>query len=76
MRNSTKININVSKILNYKSIILGSGSIMSLSERLDGCEIVVVDETMDEINELIFKLGTQLDIKSPPTRAQIASQRT
>jgi hypothetical protein len=59
MRNSQKIKVNVTKILNYKSIILGSGSIMSLSERIEGSETVVVDESADEIDELIFKLGTR-----------------
>jgi hypothetical protein len=59
MRNSQKIKVNVTKILNYKNITLGSGSIMSLSERIEGSETVVVNESVDKIEELIFKLGTR-----------------
>ena len=54
MRNSQKIKVNVHKILNYKGIPLGSGSIMSLSEKIEGSETVMVDESVDEIDELIF----------------------
>jgi hypothetical protein len=32
---------------------------MSLSEKIDGSETVVVDESVDEIEKLMFKLGTR-----------------
>ena len=59
MRNSQKIKVNVSKILSYKHIVLGCGSILSLSERIDGSKTVLVDESVYEIDELISKVGTQ-----------------
>jgi hypothetical protein len=59
MRNSKEIKIDVRKIVTYKSIILGSGSLISLAERLDGCDTVLVDESTNEINELISKLEIQ-----------------
>lgn len=59
MRNSKEIKINVGTILTYKGIILGSGSIISMTERLDGYDTVVVNESVDKIDELIFTLWMQ-----------------
>jgi hypothetical protein len=59
MRNSREIIIDVRKILTWKSIILGSGSIIYLTERLDGGDTLLVDESIDEISASIFKLRMQ-----------------
>lgn len=62
MQNSRKIEINVKQIAAYKAVILGYGSIMSLTEQIDGCEFVIVDESVAQINDLIINIiGRQND---------------
>lgn len=63
MRNSKQIKIDARKILTFKTIMLGMGTIMSLSEKLDGSDTVVVNESTDQIEALIFKLE---HINPPP----------
>jgi hypothetical protein len=58
MRNSRQIKIDARKILTYKTIILGSGSIMSLTEKLDGSNTVLVNESTDQIEALLFNLNS------------------
>ena len=58
MRDAMKIEIDVKKIFAYKAIILGSGSIMFLTEHLEGCDFVIVDESVAQIDELIVNITT------------------
>jgi hypothetical protein len=53
MRDSRKLEINISKIASYKPIALGCGSVISLIERLNGFDFVIVDESVAEIDSLI-----------------------
>src|SRR5688572_33151164 len=53
MRDSRKLEININKIASYKAIPLGWGSIISLVERLNGFDFLIVDESVAEIDSLI-----------------------
>lgn len=56
MRNSRKIEIGVKQIAAYKTVILGFGSIMSLTEQIEGCDFVIVDESVAHIDDLIINI--------------------
>ena len=57
LRNSRQIKIDPRKILTYKTIIFGAGSIMSLTEKLDGSNTVLVNESTDQIEALLLNIN-------------------